>query len=115
MPILGAAWTDTLRVTRATARDAPGRYRSVRVGDLNCPGVLGDKERQLGPLRPNVLEPLREMSSRECIEVFLRAGIRAVTVIVRRSHAASGTSGGDVLARAGNVHSPAGVAIPRES
>ncbi|MGH3095353.1 MAG: hypothetical protein ACRDMV_05060 [Streptosporangiales bacterium] len=51
-------------------------------GDLSCSNVRHHKERQFGPLGIEVLEPLWDMTSRECIERFLESGIRAVTVVV---------------------------------
>ncbi|HVV48908.1 MAG TPA: ATP-binding protein [Polyangia bacterium] len=50
-------------------------------GDLTCSDVRRHKEEQFGRLGIEVLEPLWGMSSRECIEAFLRSGIRAVTVV----------------------------------
>lgn len=40
------------------------------------------KEAQFGPLGIEVLEPLWDLTSRECIERVLGSGIRAVTVVV---------------------------------
>jgi uncharacterized protein (TIGR00290 family) len=54
-------------------------------GDLSCSDVLRHKEAQFGPLGIEVLEPLWGMTSTECIEAFLRSGIRAVTVVVDAS------------------------------
>lgn len=51
-------------------------------GDLQSSGVLGHKQDQFGPLGIEVIAPLWEMTSRECIEHFLTSGIRAVTVVV---------------------------------
>jgi diphthamide synthase (EF-2-diphthine--ammonia ligase) len=54
-------------------------------GDLTCSDVRRHKEEQFGRLGIEVLEPLWGMTSRECIEAFLRSGIRAVTVVVDAS------------------------------
>lgn len=54
-------------------------------GDLACSDVRRHKEEQFGRFGIEVLEPLWGMSSRECIETFLRSGIRAVTVVVDAS------------------------------
>lgn len=54
-------------------------------GDLSCSNVLRLKEEQFGPFGIEVLEPLWGMTSRECVEMFLRSGIQAVTVVVDAS------------------------------
>ena len=54
-------------------------------GDLTCSDVRRHKQEQFGPLGIEVLEPLWGMTSRECIEAFLRSGIQAVTVVVDAS------------------------------
>lgn len=51
-------------------------------GDLAASGVRDLKHDQFGPLGIEVVEPLWEFSSTECIEAFLASGIRAVTVVV---------------------------------
>lgn len=51
-------------------------------GDLSASGVLDHKRAQFEPLGIEVLEPLWELTSRECVERFLASGIRAVTVVV---------------------------------
>jgi uncharacterized protein (TIGR00290 family) len=54
-------------------------------GDLTCSDVRRHKQDQFGPLGIEVLEPLWGMTSRECIEEFLKSGIQAVTVVVDAS------------------------------
>jgi uncharacterized protein (TIGR00290 family) len=54
-------------------------------GDLACSDVLRHKQEQFAPLGLQVLEPLWDMTSRECIEEFLQSGIQAVTVVVDAS------------------------------
>lgn len=51
-------------------------------GDLSASGVRGLKEAQFGGLGMQVLEPLWDFTSRECMERFLASGLRAVTVVV---------------------------------
>lgn len=54
-------------------------------GDLSCSGVLDHKQQQFGPLGLEIVEPLWDLSSQECIERFLGSGIHAVTVVVDAS------------------------------
>lgn len=54
-------------------------------GDLHCSGVLDLKKEQFGPLGLDVVVPLWELTSQECIELFLESGIRARTVVVDAS------------------------------
>ncbi len=54
-------------------------------GDLSSAGLLDHKQRQFAPLGLEVLQPLEDLSSGECIERFLDSGIRAVTVVVDAS------------------------------
>ena len=54
-------------------------------GDLADPGVLEHRREQARPAGIEVLTPLGELTSRECIERFLASGIRATTVVVDAS------------------------------
>lgn len=54
-------------------------------GDLSCSGVLDHKRRQFAPFGLEILEPLWDLSSKECIERFVDSRIRAVTVVVDAS------------------------------
>jgi len=51
-------------------------------GDLSSSNVLGHKVEQFAPLGIEVVEPLWDFTSAECIETFLSSGIRAVTIVV---------------------------------
>lgn len=51
-------------------------------GDLRSSGALTHRQDHLRPLGIEVIEPLWNLTSRECTERFLASGIRAVTVVV---------------------------------
>jgi uncharacterized protein (TIGR00290 family) len=55
---------------------------SFAFGDLGCSDVRRYKEDQFGPLGIEIIEPLWELTSTQCIEAFLASGIRAVTIVV---------------------------------
>jgi len=54
-------------------------------GDLAASGVLEHRREQARPLGIEVLTPLGELTSTECIEHVLASGIRATTVVVDAS------------------------------
>lgn len=51
-------------------------------GDLSCSDVRRHKEEQFGQFGIEVLEPLWDLTSTECIEQVLHSGLRAITVVV---------------------------------
>lgn len=86
IPLPGSAlegYAETMRVA-ATQMRREG-IDAFAFGDLTCSDVRRHKEAQFAPLGIEVLEPLWGMTSRDCIETFLRSGIRAVTVVVDAS------------------------------
>lgn len=83
IPLPGAGldgYVETMRKTAIQLRSEG--IEAFAFGDLSCSGVRRHKEDQFGPLGLEVLEPLWGMTSRECIEAFLRSGIKAITVVV---------------------------------
>jgi uncharacterized protein (TIGR00290 family) len=57
-------------------------FDAVAFGDLSVSGARVHRDELFGPLGLQVLEPLWQWTSRECIDRFLASGMRAVTVVV---------------------------------
>ncbi len=83
VPLLGPGLDGYVDVMNtAAARMRREGIDAFAFGDLNLSGVRRHKQEQFGPLGFEVLEPLWDFSSRECIEKFLASGLRAVTVVI---------------------------------
>lgn len=67
--------------TAARALYAEG-IRAFGVGDLGHSDGFSYKREQFRPLGIDVVAPLQDMTSRECIDDFLLSGIEATTVVV---------------------------------
>jgi uncharacterized protein (TIGR00290 family) len=86
IPMPGAGLDGYVDVMQAAAVRMHGEgIDAFAFGDLMCSGVRHQKEQQFGPLGIEVLEPLWDLTSQECIDQFLDSGIQAVTVVVDAS------------------------------
>jgi uncharacterized protein (TIGR00290 family) len=86
IPMPGAGLDGYVEVMEETAAQLRSEgIDAFAFGDLTSSGVFRHKQEQFGPLGIEVLEPLWGLTSHECVERFLRSGIRAVTVVVDAS------------------------------
>lgn len=86
IPLPGAGLDGYVETLREAAMDMRREgIDAFAFGDLSCSGVRRSKEEQFAPLGIEVLEPLWEMTTTECIETYLRSGLQAITVVVDAS------------------------------
>lgn len=71
--------TAMLQVATRMRRQGIGAFA---FGDLDCSGARRIRQEQFASTGLEVLEPLQGMSSRECIDAYLRSGFQAITVVV---------------------------------
>lgn len=84
--LAGPGLDDYAEVMQRASRELRAEgIRAVGFGDQAHSGVLQYKLDQFGPLGLEVVEPLWDLSPRECSEQFLATGIDAVVVVVDAS------------------------------
>lgn len=73
-------YVDAMRTTGARLRELG--VDAVGFGDLSRSGARVRRQETFAPVGLDVVEPLWGLTSRESVDLFLRSGLRAVTVVV---------------------------------
>lgn len=83
VPMSGAGLAGySAAMANASARMRREGIDAFAFGDLDCSGAREMRQAQFASSGLEVLEPLQGMTSRECIDAYLRSGFEAITMVV---------------------------------